>query len=100
MKNVISVLFFEDIKTMRNLDRMWTELPNDRASTPIKKRSSFSGPRTSTPKTILLKNSIHRIKKKKKKKKQFINNDYRLLLYEQQTKNIQNNKHFLQIWFL
>jgi len=85
---------------MRNIDRMWTQLPNDRASTPIEKRSSFSGPRTSTPKRILLKSSINQIKKKKKKKKQLINNDYHLLLYEQKIKNIHQNKHFLQIWFL
>lgn len=72
---------------MRNLDKMWIELGNDRASTPIQKRSSISGPRTSTPKINLFKNSNHRkIKKKKKKKKQ--------------TKNSQQNKHFIQIWFL
>ncbi len=86
---------------MRNIAQMWTELPIDRASTPIEKRSSFSGPRTSTPKTILSKNSIQRKKKKKKKKKQFINNnDNPLLFYNQQTKNIHQNKDFVQIWFL
>jgi len=80
---------------------MWTQLPMDRASTPIEeKRSSFSGPRTSTPKTILSKNSIQRKKKKKKKKKQLINNDNPLLFYNQQTKNIHQNKDFVQIWFL
>jgi hypothetical protein len=66
---------------------MWTQLPIDRASTPIEKPSSFSGPRTSTPKKII---SRHRIKKKKKKKKQQQMN----LVYDQQ------KKHFVQIWFL
>ncbi|CAF1290325.1 unnamed protein product [Rotaria sp. Silwood1] len=74
---------------------MWTDLPNDRASTPIKKRSLYNGPRTSTPKSKI---SIHR---SKKKKKQIVNNDYRLLFYGQQTKTIHKKKHsIIQIWFL
>ncbi len=78
---------------------MWTQLPIDRASTPIQKRSSFSGPRTSTPKKISSKISIQRRKKKKKKKKQHINNnDYHLRFYDQQQQ--QQKKHFVQIWFL
>lgn len=78
---------------------MWTELPNDRASTPIKKHSSSSGPRTSTPKLSISKNFIHRTRKKKKQK---FNTDYhRLLVYGQQKKLIQKKKHsILQIWFL
>ncbi len=83
---------------MRNSDQMWTQLPIDRASTPIEKRSSFSGPRTSTPKKISSKTSLQRIKKKKKKKKHQMNNDYhRLRIHDQQ--QIQK-KHFVQIWFL
>lgn len=86
---------------MENFDRMWTQLPNDRASTPIQKRStSFSGPRTSTPKTILSKNFIKLNKKKKKKKKKTKILDQYHLYYHQQTKYIQLNKHFIQIWFL
>lgn len=69
---------------MGNFDKMWIELGNVRASTPIQKRSSINGPRTSTPKTILFKNLIQQKIKKKKKKK----------------KSIQQNKHFIQIWFL
>lgn len=78
---------------------MWTELPNDRASTPIKKRCSYSGPRTSTPKLSISKNLIHRTRKKKKQK---LNNDYhRLLFYGQQKKIIHKKKHStLQVWFL
>jgi hypothetical protein len=84
---------------MRNIDPMWAHLPIDRASTPIQKRSSFIGPRTSTP--IITINSIQRSKKKKKKKKKCINNDHRLLFHGQQNKIIQKKRHsFVQIWFL
>jgi hypothetical protein len=74
---------------------MWPHLPIDRASTPIQKRSSIIGPRTSTP---ITKNSIQRSKKKKKKKKQINKNDLHLLFYGQQNKI---KKHsVVQIWFL
>jgi len=86
---------------MRNIDPMWKDLPIDRASTPIQKRSSIIGPRTSTP--ILTKiNSIQKMKKKKKKKKYFIQNqNYQPLFYGQQNKIIHKKRHsFVQIWFL
>ena len=85
---------------MDKTDRKWTRLPTDRASTPIQKRSSVSGPRTSTPKTTISKSSSYRSRKKKKK---IINNNYRFLLYGQETKTPHNKKHkrsYIQIWFL
>lgn len=84
---------------MHKIDKMWTDFPNDRASTPIKRRSSMmTGPRTSTPKLSLSKTSTHR---SRKKKKQTLNNDYRLIFYGQPTKYIQKKKHsVVRIWFL
>ncbi len=99
----MSFLFsFNKIKAMLDIDRMWIELANDRASTPICKHYSYSGPRTSTPINLTRKYSFYRIKKKKKKKKELINNDYRRFLFynQQQTNHRQQKKHFLQIWFL
>ena len=82
--------------------KMWRELPVERASTPIEKHFSFTGPRTSTPKKIISKSSIDRRKKKKKKQKKKNQqtrsiDDYRLRFHEQ---NQQQNEHCLQIWFL
>ncbi|CAF1006149.1 unnamed protein product [Rotaria sordida] len=77
---------------------MWKDLPNDRASTPIKKVCLYNVPRTSTPKLAISKCSIHR---SRKKKKEILNNDYRLLFYGQQTKKPHKKKHsIIQIWFL
>ncbi|CAF4484569.1 unnamed protein product [Rotaria socialis] len=78
---------------------MWMDLPNDRASTPIKNYSSFNGPRTSTPKMTTISKSLNH--RSRKKKKEIQNNDYRLLFYGQQKRSIQKKKHsVIQIWFL
>lgn len=93
------LICFTKINLMQMIDKMWFDLPNDRASTPIKKRCSFNGPRTSTPKlTTISKCSYYR---SRKKKKQILNNDYRHIVYGQKKKVIQNKKHsIIQIWFL
>jgi hypothetical protein len=77
---------------MNSTNMIWKHFPVDRASTPIPNDCVFNGPRTSTPKTIRRRKSIHRNEKKKR------NNDYRLLFYGQKA-NTHRKRHF-QIWFL